>query len=159
MKWSNREKALKKSMQPKPFGRWIATDGTGASAVFDAEMVMRFVNTWKRHEGVRKVEMIPEFDQYPYFHFTNHSSIQGCGSLDLYADHFQKLDFELESSLIVICRKGRSIHAEGSWLITLADTWSWAQLEGACAARWGKWLNLSLPKEKILLQLRLVPCL
>ncbi|MFI5134432.1 MAG: fumarylacetoacetate hydrolase family protein [Chitinophagales bacterium] len=59
----------------------------------------------------RKVEMISEFDQYPVFYFTNHNSIQGPGDVVCMPDHFQKLDFELESA-IVICKKGRNIRAE-----------------------------------------------
>lgn len=56
----------------------------------------------------RKVDMIPEFDQYPIFYFTNHNSIQGPGEIVCMPDHFQKLDFELEAS-IVICKPGRNI--------------------------------------------------
>ena len=59
----------------------------------------------------RKVEMIPEFDQYPIFYFTNHHSVQGPGSVVCMPDHFHKLDFELEAA-IVICRHGRNIPAE-----------------------------------------------
>jgi fumarylacetoacetate (FAA) hydrolase len=59
----------------------------------------------------RKVEMIPEFDQYPIFYFTNHHSIQGPGDIRCMPDHFDKLDFELEAA-IVICRHGRNIKAE-----------------------------------------------
>ena len=59
----------------------------------------------------RKVDMIPEFDQYPIFYFTNHHSVQGPGSVVCMPDHFQKLDFELEAA-IVICRHGRNIPAE-----------------------------------------------
>ncbi|HAP00569.1 MAG TPA: fumarylacetoacetate hydrolase [Bacteroidetes bacterium] len=59
----------------------------------------------------RKVPMIPEFDQYPIFYFTNHNSIQGEGEIVCMPDHFQKLDFELESA-IVICRQGKNIIAE-----------------------------------------------
>ena len=59
----------------------------------------------------RKVEMIPEFDQYPIFYFTNHHSIQGPGAIRCMPDHFEKLDFELEVA-IVICRHGRNIAAE-----------------------------------------------
>ncbi len=59
----------------------------------------------------RKVEMIPEFDQYPIFYFTNHHSITGPGSLAFMPDHFEKLDFELEAA-IVISRHGRNIRAE-----------------------------------------------
>lgn len=58
----------------------------------------------------RKVEMIPEFDQYPIFYFTNHNSIQGPGDIVCMPDHFQKLDFELEVS-IVIGKKGRNVKA------------------------------------------------
>lgn len=59
----------------------------------------------------RKVPMIPEFDQYPIFYFTNHNSIQGPGDIVCMPDHFDKLDFELEVS-IVIGKKGRNIRAE-----------------------------------------------
>ena len=59
----------------------------------------------------RKVEMIPEFDRYPVFYFTNHHSIQGPGDVRCMPDHFEKLDFELEAA-IVICRQGRNIKAE-----------------------------------------------
>ena len=58
----------------------------------------------------RKVEMIPEFDQYPIFYFTNHHSIQGPGDILCMPDHFEKLDFELEAA-IVICKQGRNIPA------------------------------------------------
>ena len=58
----------------------------------------------------RKVDMIPEFDQYPIFYFTNHNSIQGPGDTVCMPDHFKKLDFELEAS-IVICKPGRNIKA------------------------------------------------
>ncbi len=58
----------------------------------------------------RKVEMIPEFDQYPIFYFTNHNAIQGPGELECMPDHFQKLDFELEAA-VVIGKKGRNIKA------------------------------------------------
>lgn len=59
----------------------------------------------------RKVEMIPEFDQYPIFYFTNHNSIQGPGEVYCMPDHFEKLDFELEAA-IVISKPGRNIPAE-----------------------------------------------
>ena len=58
----------------------------------------------------RKVDMIPEFDQYPIFYFTNHNSITGPGNVSCMPDHFEKLDFELEAA-IVINRPGRNIKA------------------------------------------------
>ncbi len=59
----------------------------------------------------RKAEMIPQFDEYPIFYFTNHHSIQGPGNVLCMPDHFERLDFELEAA-IVICRHGRNIRAE-----------------------------------------------
>src|SRR5882672_2170541 len=59
----------------------------------------------------RKVDMIPEFDQYPIFYFTNHHSIQGPGPIKCMPDHFEKLDFELEAA-IVIGKHGRNIKAD-----------------------------------------------
>ena len=59
----------------------------------------------------RKLDMIPEFDQYPIFYFTNHNAIQGPGDIPCMPDHFKQLDFELEAA-IVICREGRNIKAE-----------------------------------------------
>ncbi len=58
----------------------------------------------------RGVPMIPEFDQYPIFYFTNHNAIQGPGEIWCMPDHFNKLDFELEAA-IVIGKKGRNITA------------------------------------------------
>ena len=59
----------------------------------------------------RKLDMIPEFDQYPVFYFTNHNSIQGPGDIICMPDHFEKLDFELEAA-VVISKTGRNIPAE-----------------------------------------------
>lgn len=58
----------------------------------------------------RKVPMIPEFDAYPIFYFTNHNSIKGPGAIRCMPDHFHKLDFELEVA-IVIGKGGRNIKA------------------------------------------------
>lgn len=58
----------------------------------------------------RKVEMIPEFDMYPIFYFTNHNAIQGPGEVWCMPDHFRQLDFELEAA-VVIGKRGRNIRA------------------------------------------------
>ena len=59
----------------------------------------------------RGVPMIPEFDQYPIFYFSNHNSIQGPDQgIVCMKDHFEKLDFELEVA-IVICKSGKNITA------------------------------------------------
>jgi len=73
----------------------------------DAYAFRQHVATARRN---RNAEMIPEFDQFPVFYFTNHSAIQGAGEIECMPDHFQKLDFELEVA-IVIGKKGRNITA------------------------------------------------
>lgn len=74
----------------------------------DGYAFRQHVATARRNRGV---EMIPEFDQYPVFYFTNHNAIFGEGDIVLEEDHFQKLDFELECA-IVIGRRGKNIRAE-----------------------------------------------
>ncbi|HEY5407089.1 MAG TPA: fumarylacetoacetate hydrolase family protein [Ginsengibacter sp.] len=59
----------------------------------------------------RRMDMVPEFDQFPIFYFTNHNSIQGPGEIVCMPDHLNKLDFELEVA-IVICKPGKNIKAE-----------------------------------------------
>ncbi len=59
----------------------------------------------------RGLEMLPEFDQFPVFYYTNHLSIIGPGDVLVEKDHLEKLDFELESA-IVIGKKGKNISCE-----------------------------------------------
>ena len=74
----------------------------------DGYAFRQHVETARRN---RNVPMIPQFDQYPAFYFTNHNSIKGPGKIYCMPDHFEKLDFELEVA-IVICKQGRNIKAE-----------------------------------------------
>jgi fumarylacetoacetate (FAA) hydrolase len=71
----------------------------------DAYAFRQHVETARRN---RHVPMIPEFDQFPVFYFTNHKAITGEGDVKLESDHFLKLDFELEAA-IVIGKKGKNI--------------------------------------------------
>ena len=59
----------------------------------------------------RNVEMIPEFDQYPIFYFTNHNAVFGGGDILVETDHLQKLDFELEAA-VVIGKRGKNISSK-----------------------------------------------
>jgi len=75
----------------------------------DAYAFRQHVATARRNRGV---DMIPEFDQFPIFYFTNHNAILGpTDDILCMPDHMQKLDFELEAA-IVIGRKGRNIKAK-----------------------------------------------
>jgi fumarylacetoacetate (FAA) hydrolase len=73
----------------------------------DGYAFRQHVETARRNRGV---PMIPEFDQYPVFYFTNHQAINGPGPIYCMPDHFRQLDFELEVA-IVIGKKGRNIRA------------------------------------------------
>lgn len=73
----------------------------------DGYAFRQHVATARRNRGV---EMIPEFDQYPVFYFTNHNAVFGEGDVVVESDHLQKLDFELEAA-IVIGRPGKNIPA------------------------------------------------
>lgn len=77
------------------------------SSCRDAYAFRQHVETARRNRGVA---MIPEFDQYPVFYFTNHNAIQGAGEIECMPDHFDKLDFELEVA-VVLNKKGRNIRA------------------------------------------------
>ena len=74
----------------------------------DAYAFRQHVATARRNRGV---EMIPEFDQYPIFYFTNHNAIFGEGDIIVEDDHLQKLDFELEAA-VVIGKRGKNISSD-----------------------------------------------
>ena len=74
----------------------------------DAYAFRQHVATARRNRGV---DMIPEFDQYPIFYFTNHNAIYGEGNILVEDDHLQKLDFELEVA-IVVGKRGKNISSK-----------------------------------------------
>lgn len=73
----------------------------------DGYAFRQHVATARRNRGV---EMIPEFDQYPIFYFTNHNAIFGEGEVLVEDDHLKGLDFELECA-IIIGKRGKNIEA------------------------------------------------
>ncbi len=58
----------------------------------------------------RGLPMIPEFDHFPIFYFTNHLAITGPGEIYVMEKALERLDFELEVA-IVIGKEGRNIKA------------------------------------------------
>lgn len=59
----------------------------------------------------RGVDMIPEFDEFPIFYFTNHNAVVGEGDVEVELDHLHKLDFELEIAAVV-GKYGKNVTAE-----------------------------------------------
>jgi len=76
----------------------------------DGYAFRQHVATARRNRGV---EMIPEFDQFPVFYFTNHNAVFGEGDVYVEQDHLEKLDFELECA-VVIGKKGINISAKNA---------------------------------------------
>jgi fumarylacetoacetate (FAA) hydrolase len=73
----------------------------------DGYAFRRHVETARRNRGL---EMIPEFDQFPVFYFTNHQSVIGPGELHVQRRHTERLDFELEAA-IVVGKHGKNVPA------------------------------------------------
>ena len=73
----------------------------------DAYAFRQHVETARKNRGL---EMIPEFDAFPVFYFTNHQAVIGPGELRVQSLHLDRLDFELEVA-IVVGTKGRNVPA------------------------------------------------
>ena len=72
----------------------------------DAYAFRQHVETCRKNRGA---SIIPEFDQFPVFYFSNHNAMYADRQdIDLMPDHFNRLDYELEFA-IVIGKKGKNI--------------------------------------------------
>jgi len=74
----------------------------------DAYAFRQHVETSRRNRGV---PMIPEFDQFPVFYFTNHQAVFGPGTVSVLPRHLERLDFELECAMVV-GKGGKNISAD-----------------------------------------------
>ncbi|MEO8875728.1 MAG: fumarylacetoacetate hydrolase family protein [Polyangiaceae bacterium] len=73
----------------------------------DGYAFRQHVATARKNRGL---EMIPEFDQFPVFYFTNHQAVIGNGDLHVLEKHLDRLDYELEAA-IVVGKRGRNVPA------------------------------------------------
>jgi fumarylacetoacetate (FAA) hydrolase len=64
----------------------------------DGYAFRQHVETARRNRGL---EMIPEFDKFPVFYFTNHQAVVGPGDVPVRPRHLERLDFELEAAIVV----------------------------------------------------------
>jgi fumarylacetoacetate (FAA) hydrolase len=97
----------------------------------DGYAFRQHVEAARRNRGV---PMIPEFDVFPIFYFTNHLAVTGPGELAVQKLAQEKLDFELEAA-IVIGKGGRNIPSskadEHIFGYMIMNDWSarWLQME------------------------------
>lgn len=64
----------------------------------DGYAFRQHVEAARRNRGV---PMIPEFDQFPVFYFTNHLAVTGPGDLAVRKQARDRLDFELEVAVVI----------------------------------------------------------
>lgn len=67
-------------------------------SVRDGYAFRQHVETARRNRGLG---MIPEFDQFPVFYFTNHLAVIGPGELRVGQRRLEQLDFELELFAVI----------------------------------------------------------
>lgn len=73
----------------------------------DGYAFRQHVEAARRNRGL---PMIPEFDLFPIFYYTNHLAVSGPGPVSVQKQAQEKLDFELEVA-VVIGKRGRNIPA------------------------------------------------
>jgi fumarylacetoacetate (FAA) hydrolase len=90
----------------------------------DGYAFRQHVETARKNRGL---EMIPEFDQFPVFYFTNHQAVTGPGDVHVRKLHTERLDFELEAA-IVVGKEARNLTAadadDAIFGLTIMNDWS-----------------------------------
>jgi fumarylacetoacetate (FAA) hydrolase len=84
----------------------------------DGYAFRQHVETARKNRGL---EMIPEFDQFPVFYFTNHQAVVGPGDVPVRKLHTERLDYELEAA-IVIGHEARDVAAKDADAIVFGMT-------------------------------------
>jgi fumarylacetoacetate (FAA) hydrolase len=90
----------------------------------DGYAFRQHVETARRNRGL---PMIPEFDAFPVFYFTNHGAVVGPGDVRVQAKHLDRLDYELEAAVVVGTR-ARDLTAQAAddaiFGMTIMNDWS-----------------------------------
>jgi fumarylacetoacetate (FAA) hydrolase len=90
----------------------------------DGYAFRQHVETARKNRGL---EMIPEFDRFPVFYFTNHRSIVGPGDVTVQRAHLDRLDYELEAA-VVLGSGGKNLSARSAddsiFGMTIMNDWS-----------------------------------
>jgi fumarylacetoacetate (FAA) hydrolase len=90
----------------------------------DGYAFRQHVETARRNRGL---PMIPEFDRFPVYYFSNHHAVFGPGDVPVRPRHLEKLDYELEAA-IVIGKGGQNLGIAASdeaiFGLTIMNDWS-----------------------------------
>jgi fumarylacetoacetate (FAA) hydrolase len=94
------------------------------SSVRDGYAFRQHVEAARRNRGL---PMIPEYDQFPVFYFSNHHAVTGPGPVVVEELHTDQLDFELEVA-VVVGREGKNLSAGDAdahiFGLTIMNDWS-----------------------------------
>ena len=101
------EDCLKNQVKPEVEIKKILACVPHPTSLRDAYAFKEHVENSRKNRGL---PMVPEFEKFPVFYFSNHNAIVGAGVLTLSKTHFKQLDFELEVAC-VIGKKGKNIKA------------------------------------------------
>lgn len=100
-----RAEALVASADELPPGAFVPEADALLLAPIPRPVSMRDGYAFRQHvETARKnrgLPMIPEFDQFPVFYFTNHLSVIGPGVLRVGRQRLERLDYELEAFCVI----------------------------------------------------------
>jgi fumarylacetoacetate (FAA) hydrolase len=95
----------------------------------DGYAFRQHVATARKNRGL---DMIPEFDEFPVFYFTNHQAVTGPGDVVVERLHTDQLDFELEAA-IVVGQGGKNLRASEAdrsiFGLTIMNDWSARRLQ------------------------------
>ena len=95
----------------------------------DGYAFRQHVATARKNRGL---DMIPEFDEFPVFYFTNHQAVTGPGDVVVERLHTEQLDFELEAA-IVVGQGGKNLRASEAdrsiFGLTIMNDWSARRLQ------------------------------
>lgn len=119
------------SLQSELTGEVLASDDVFLTAPVPKPTSVRDGYAFRQHvEAARRsrgLDMIPEYDQFPIFYFTNHLAITGPGDVWVQQKHCERLDIELEVA-IVIGRECRNVTADKAddciFGYTIMNDWS-----------------------------------
>jgi fumarylacetoacetate (FAA) hydrolase len=93
-------------------------------SVRDGYAFRQHVETARKNRGL---PMIPEFDAFPVFYFTNHGAVVGPGDVRVRDKHLDRLDYELEAA-IVVGRRARDLSVQEAddviFGMTIMNDWS-----------------------------------
>ena len=81
----------------------------------DAYAFRQHVEAGRKNRGLK---MIPEYDKFPVFYFSNHHSIVGPGDVLVQKSHLDKLDFDVDMFFWKITKLFFVLHKKSMFLLT-----------------------------------------